>query len=75
MSKLLISQYQREVEEIIRYGGSRNESSIRGAFQRLLGDYFDILPDLKVRGFWGQTAIAGIARLTSSNPTVDAPTA
>ncbi|MDJ1174256.1 type ISP restriction/modification enzyme, partial [Roseofilum capinflatum] len=52
MSKLLISEYQREVEEIIRYGGSRNESSIRGAFQKLLGDYcktkdFRLIPELE----------------------------
>ncbi len=34
--------------------------------------YFDILPDLKVQGFWIQTAIAGIARLTSPSPTDNA---
>ncbi|MCM0589206.1 MAG: hypothetical protein KA716_02625 [Gloeotrichia echinulata DEX184] len=32
----------------------------------------DILPDLKVQGFWIQTAIAGIARLTSPSPTDNA---
>lgn len=37
----------------------------------------DILPRfhfVKTVGFWGQTGIAGVARLTSPNPTVDAPT-
>ncbi|BAY27929.1 hypothetical protein NIES2100_77560 [Calothrix sp. NIES-2100] len=35
---------------------------------------FDILPTLQGWGFWGQTAIAGTARLTSPSPMVDAPT-
>ncbi|MEQ8971750.1 MAG: hypothetical protein RIE73_15310 [Coleofasciculus sp. C1-SOL-03] len=39
MSRLLITQYQAEVEKIIRYGGSRKETSIRNAFERLLNDY------------------------------------
>ena len=33
---------------------------------------FDILPDLKVQGFWIQTAIARIDRLTSPSPTDNA---
>ncbi|MBD2426276.1 N-6 DNA methylase [Phormidium sp. FACHB-1136] len=39
MSRLLVTQYQAEVEQIIRYGGSRKETSIRGAFERLLNAY------------------------------------
>ncbi|MGK7925922.1 MAG: type ISP restriction/modification enzyme [Spirulina sp.] len=39
MSKLLIEQYKRELEELQRYGGSRNESSLRKAFETLLGGY------------------------------------
>jgi hypothetical protein len=39
MSRLLVTQYQAEVEEIIRYGGSKTETSIRNAFERLLNDY------------------------------------
>jgi hypothetical protein len=39
MSRLLVTQYQAEVEQIIRYGGSRKETSIRGAFERLLNGY------------------------------------
>jgi hypothetical protein len=39
MSRLLVTQYQAEVEKIIRYGGSRKETSIRNAFERLLNDY------------------------------------
>ncbi|MCY7273700.1 MAG: N-6 DNA methylase, partial [Phormidesmis sp. CAN_BIN44] len=39
MSRLLVTQYQADVEKIIRYGGSRKETSIRNAFERLLNDY------------------------------------
>lgn len=39
MSKLLITQYHNEVEKIKRYGGSKNESIIRVAFQNLLNNY------------------------------------
>ena len=39
MSRLLVTQYQAEVEKIIQYGGSRKETSIRTAFQNLLNDY------------------------------------
>jgi hypothetical protein len=39
MSRFLVTQYQSEVEKIIRYGGSKNETSIRSAFQSLLNDY------------------------------------
>ena len=39
MSRLLVTQYQSEVEKIIRYGGSKKETSIRNAFERLLNDY------------------------------------
>ena len=51
MSQLLINQYYTEVERIIQYGGSRNESSIRFAFQKLLSEYcksrdFVLVPEL-----------------------------
>jgi len=39
MSLQLIQQYHTSVEKIIQYGGSRNESSIRFAFQKLLEQY------------------------------------
>ncbi len=39
MSRMLVTQYQSEVEKIIRYGGSKKETSIRNAFERLLNDY------------------------------------
>ena len=39
MSRLLVTQYQSEVANIIRYGGSRKETSIRNAFERLLNEY------------------------------------
>ncbi len=51
MSKLLISQYHNEIAKIIQYGGSRNETSIRFAFQNLLNSYcqikdFILIPEL-----------------------------
>jgi len=39
MSRLLVSQYHSEVQKIVQYGGSRKETSIRNAFERLLNDY------------------------------------
>ncbi len=39
MSRLLVTQYQAEIEQIMRYGGSKKETSIRYAFQNLLNDY------------------------------------
>ena len=36
MSKLLINRYYTEVERIIKYGSSRNKSSIQYAFYNLL---------------------------------------
>jgi predicted helicase len=54
MSRLLVSQYQAEVEKIIRYGGSRKETSIRTAFQNLLNEYckardFLLIPELEYK--------------------------
>lgn len=39
MSVQLIQQYHAQVDRIVRYGGSRNESSLRKAFQDLLEHY------------------------------------
>ena len=39
MSIQLIQRYYAEIDRIIRYGGSRNESSLRKAFQDLLEQY------------------------------------
>jgi predicted helicase len=39
MSIQLVQQYYAKVEQIIRYGGSRNESSLRKPFQDLLEGY------------------------------------
>ena len=39
MSLQLISQYQARLERLIAYGGSRNETSVRAAFQDLLDRY------------------------------------
>jgi len=54
MSKLLIHQYYNTVDQIIQYGGSRKETSIRVAFQNLLNDYcktkdFLLIPELEYR--------------------------
>jgi predicted helicase len=39
MSTLLVEDYQRRITELVQYGGSANEDSIRKAFARLLDDY------------------------------------
>lgn len=39
MSLLLIQQYHNKVQEIMRYGGSRNETAVRPAFQKLIEQY------------------------------------
>ncbi|MFW6359162.1 MAG: N-6 DNA methylase, partial [Chroococcales cyanobacterium] len=54
MSRLLVTQYHNEVERIIQYGGSRNESSIRVSFQNLLNEYcktrdFMLIPELEYK--------------------------
>jgi hypothetical protein len=60
MSRLLITQYQTEVEKIIQYGGSRKETSIRIAFQNLLNKYckpkdFLLIPELDYKTKSGKT--------------------
>lgn len=54
MSKLLVSQYHAELDRIVQYGGSRNETTIRGAFERLLREYcrprdFELIPELEYK--------------------------
>lgn len=39
MSLQLIQAYHHKVQEILQYGGSRNETAIRPAFQKLLEQY------------------------------------
>lgn len=39
MSLQLINQYQAKLERLIAYGGSRNETSVRAAFQERLDRY------------------------------------
>ncbi len=39
MSKLLINQYYNQLDNLIQFGGSRNERSIRRAFENLLNEY------------------------------------
>lgn len=51
MSKILVSQYQAEVEKIIQAGGNRQQAFLRFAFQKLLSKYckardFQLIPAL-----------------------------
>ncbi len=51
MSRLLVENYHKEVQNLISFGGSRKETSIRTAFQRLLEQYckkkdFVLVPEL-----------------------------
>jgi len=39
MSEILIRQYYSKVEKIVQYGGSRNESAVRSAFEELINAY------------------------------------
>jgi hypothetical protein len=39
MSRLLIAQYYQEIDRMIRYGGSKNESQISVPFYNLLNSY------------------------------------
>lgn len=58
MSLQLIQQYYTKVEKLIQYGGSKNETAIRSAFQNLLEQYCAdknllLVPELK----YGTSAI------------------
>jgi predicted helicase len=60
MSRLLVTQYQTEIEKIIQYGGSRKETAIRFAFQNLLNEYckpknFLLIPELDYKTKSGKT--------------------
>ncbi len=60
MSIQLIQQYYSNVEKLIRYGGTRNESSLRKAFQELLDHYARsknllLVPEVGVTGKRGRT--------------------
>ena len=52
MSRLAISQYYRDLDRAIQYGGKRNEASIRYAFHKLLNEYcqpkhFELVAELQ----------------------------
>ncbi len=60
MSVFLVNQYLTELEELKRYGGSKNETSIRAAFQKLLTDYckqkgFRLIAELPIKTPQGKT--------------------
>lgn len=51
MSLQLVRQYQQKLERIVQYGGSRNETSVRAAFQDLLRSWavsenLELVPEL-----------------------------
>ena len=60
MSKFLVTQYHRNVEKIIQYGGSYKETAIRSAFQNLLDEYckpkdYLLIPELDYKTKFGKT--------------------
>ena len=60
MSIQLIQQYYNNVDKLIRYGGTRNETSLRKAFQELLDHYARsknllLVPEVGVLGKRGRT--------------------
>jgi predicted helicase len=60
MSIQLIQQYYNNVDKLIRYGGTRNETSLRKAFQELLDHYARsknllLVPEVGVMGKRGRT--------------------
>jgi len=60
MSLQLIQQYYTSVEKTIQYGGSRNESAIRFAFQTLPGQYcadkkLELIAELGYKTAFGTT--------------------
>src|SRR5512139_3931273 len=60
MSIQLIQQYYNNVDKLIRYGGTRNEMSLRKAFQELLDHYARsknllLVPEVGVMGRRGRT--------------------
>jgi predicted helicase len=60
MSKLLINRYYNELDKLKRFGGSRNETSIRDAFKSLVNSYAErrnllLVPEIGVKGKKGNT--------------------
>lgn len=62
MSQFLVKEYLNQVEKIIHFGGSKNESSIRNAFYVLLNHYAKqkdlmLIPELSIKAPSGKTVI------------------
>jgi predicted helicase len=62
MSVQLIQQYHAQVEKLIRYGGTRNESALRQAFHELLQKYAAgrdllVVPECEVRTATGRRVV------------------
>ena len=60
MSLQLIQQYHTKVDKLIQYGGSRNESALRGPFQTLLEQYcadktLELIAELEYKTPFGTT--------------------
>jgi predicted helicase len=62
MSRQLVQLYQKEIANLIKYGGTAKESAISGAFERLLNQYcrqkdFLLVPQLDYKAPKGKTVI------------------
>ncbi|HAO22166.1 MAG TPA: DNA methyltransferase, partial [Desulfobacteraceae bacterium] len=62
MSELMIEQYYTRLEKIIQYGGSRNESALRSAFEILINGYCEsknllLINELEIKTPSGTTVI------------------
>lgn len=60
MTLQTIQQYYTKVEKLIQYGGSKNETAIRSAFQNLIGQYcadknLQLIPELEYKTKYGTT--------------------
>jgi hypothetical protein len=60
MSRQLLNEYYNRLAETIRYGGNRNETSIRHAFFQLVNDYAErrnllLVPEIAIKGAGGAT--------------------
>lgn len=64
MSRQLINEYRSDLDTIIKVGGSRNESSVRAAFERLLRNWgrsndLTLINEHRMTGSGGAIAIDG----------------
>lgn len=60
MSLYAILQYHTDIEKVIHFGGTKNETSVRNAFSRLLDHYahskdFKLVPEVSTKTKEGKT--------------------